>query len=614
MTTIAESFLNDLNDLEESSSDDGEQHGNEDFHQQDKMEVVVTEHLRSQQSFRTHMKRIDAALSVSFFLLCDLCVFRGETYILHYDTNLVHESFFFLMKSVSTILRSRMKRIDAALGVRLIFMFSLSVFRGKATQFLSGLGKLYITQCWLFNVSIIYVFQVRRKKSFIVEHIDVKSLFRDHFQHKLTQQQQQQQQQQQTSAPSRLDEQDPEYDLIMKSNDMNARIKDEIVNLHKVLCETYEEKFPELKQLIENPLSYAAVVKRIGNKTDMTDVDFGDHLPQATKMVVTVTASAAAGTTLSDSMFRKAMSLCDEIENLDQDYGKILRFVESRMHALAPNTSTLLGADVTAKLMATAGGLRALSRIPACNLQVVGQNKSKNFAGFSSASTDRHTGIVNECELAQNAPPQFRRKLARVIGAKAALCIRADLVGRDGNNELGITLKDMIAKKIKKWNEKPQAKIKKALPVPDSGPKSKRGGKRVRKFKEKFAMTDVRKAANRVIFGDTTDEYGDSSMGLTLGALGKGGIKGGALRVMTKKERKKEKKLSQKVRRVNMGGSGATSGLASSVAFTPVQGIELINPELQKKRVREANESYFGSDAAFVAKKRKKNNEEEEVS
>ena len=99
--------------------------------------------------------------------------------------------------------------------------------------------------------------------------------------------------------------------------------------------------------------------------------------------------------------------------------------------------------------------------------------------------------------------------------------------------------------------------------------------------------------------------YGDSSMGRTLGTIGKGGIKGGALRVLTKKEKKKEKKLSQKVRRVNMGGSGATSGLASSVAFTPVQGIELVNPELQKKRIREANESYFGKDAAFVAKKRK---------
>jgi len=386
---------------------------------------------------------------------------------------------------------------------------------------------------------------------------------------------------------------------------MNMKIKEEIISLHKELIEVYESKFSELKQLVENPLQYARVVKRIDNEIDVTNVDFGDLLPQATKMIVTVTASSSAGVKLSDSMHRKANSLCDEIEALDRDYGEILRFVQSRMYALAPNTSTLLGADVTAKLMATAGGLRALSRIPACNLQVVGQKSSQNLAGFSSSSTERHTGILNECELAQKAPPQFRRKLARVIGAKAALCIRADLVEMNGNNELGVSLKDLIAKKIAKWMEKPKAKIKKALPIPGADKnKSKRGGKQARRFKEKYAMTDVRKAANRMIFGDTSDEYGDSSMGLTLGALGKGGIKGGALRV-TKKEKKRGKKLSQKVRRVNMGGSGATSGLASSVAFTPVQGIELINPELQKKRIREANESYFGKDAAFVAKKRK---------
>ena len=78
----------------------------------------------------------------------------------------------------------------------------------------------------------------------------------------------------------------------------------------------------------------------------------------------------------------------------------------------------------------------------------------------------------------------------------------------NGNNEMGISLKDYIAKKIQKWMEKPKAKIKKALPVPGADKnKTKRGGKRVRQYKEKFAMTDVRKAANRMIFGDTTDEY-----------------------------------------------------------------------------------------------------------
>ena len=46
-----------------------------------------------------------------------------------------------------------------------------------------------------------------------------------------------------------------------------------------------------------------------------------------------------------------------------------------------------------------------------------------------------------------------------------------------------------------------------------------------------------------------------------------------------------------------MGSSGATSGLSSSLAFTPVQGIELINPEEAQKKVKEANDRYFGGGA-----------------
>lgn len=42
-----------------------------------------------------------------------------------------------------------------------------------------------------------------------------------------------------------------------------------------------------------------------------------------------------------------------------------------------------------------------------------------------------------------------------------------------------------------------------------------------------------------------------------------------------------------------MGSSGATSGLSSSLAFTPVQGIELINPEEAQRKIKEANDKYF---------------------
>ena len=47
------------------------------------------------------------------------------------------------------------------------------------------------------------------------------------------------------------------------------------------------------------------------------------------------------------------------------------------------------------------------------------------------------------------------------------------------------------------------------LPAPDMEPKKRRGGKRFRKMKERYAMSDVRKAANRVTFNQPEEEVLD---------------------------------------------------------------------------------------------------------
>jgi len=235
--------------------------------------------------------------------------------------------------------------------------------------------------------------------------------------------------------------------------------------------------------------------------------------------------------------------------------------------------------------------------MPACNLQVLGQAQTQ-LSGFSQAATVKHSGLIFECELVQSTPPHLRTKLCRVIGGKVALAVRADSCGAlaDRSGELGSKLREQIQNKIDKWLEPPKAKTKKSLAAPDSRPRRKRGGRRVRSYKEKRAMTDVRTQQNRVIFHDMKDEYSDSAMGNTFGALGKGGI-AGTLRVATKKEKKQAKR---KQRKVNYGSSGATNGLASSLAFTPVQGIELINPMLiRQQKVKDANASYFSEDAGF---------------
>ena len=53
-------------------------------------------------------------------------------------------------------------------------------------------------------------------------------------------------------------------------------------------------------------------------------------------------------------------------------------------------------------------------------------------------------------------------------------------------------------------------------------------------------------------------------------------------------------------------GPSATSGLASSLAFTPVQGIELVDPQRQKQqeeKLKELNSKWFAK-GGFVSVKK----------
>lgn len=51
---------------------------------------------------------------------------------------------------------------------------------------------------------------------------------------------------------------------------------------------------------------------------------------------------------------------------------------------------------------------------------------------------------------------------------------------------------------------------------------------------------------------------------------------------------------------------GQVSGTASSVAFTPMQGIEIVNPKAAEKRVQETNAKYFSNQTGFFQIKKQK--------
>nr|CAB3485369.1 unnamed protein product [Digitaria exilis] len=286
-------------------------------------------------------------------------------------------------------------------------------------------------------------------------------------------------------------EEDPEYQLIVDCNALSVDIENEIIIIHNFIRDKYRLKFPELESLVHHPIDYARVVKKIGNEMDLTLVDLEGLLPSAIIM-------------------------------------KVLDFVESRMGYIAPNLSAIVGSAVASKLMGTAGGLGALAKMPACNVQLLGA-KRKNLAGFSTATSQFRVGYLEQTEVFQSTPPALRTRACRLIAAKSTLAARVDSIRGDTTGKAGRNLLEEIRKKIEKWQEPPPAKLPKPLPVPDSEPKKKRGGRRLRKMKERYAQTDMMKLANRMQFGIPEESSLGDGLGEGYGMLGQAGS--GKLRV-----------------------------------------------------------------------------------
>jgi U4/U6 small nuclear ribonucleoprotein PRP31 len=124
----------------------------------------------------------------------------------------------------------------------------------------------------------------------------------------------------------------------------------------------------------------------------------------------------------------------------------------------------------------------------------------------------------------------------------------------------------------------------------------------MRRLKERYEETTMMKQANTRAFSSQAGEYGDDAMGLTLGLLDTADVSaGGALRRNTEKKKMKfanTRASRKKSAQMNADNSNA-SGMASSMVFTPVQGMELVNPDASIDRVKEANRKWFSDNAGF---------------
>lgn len=444
----------------------------------------------------------------------------------------------------------------------------------------------------------------------------------------------------------------PEYELLTESNQLSTSIDSEIVLVHKYIRDHYSIRFPELETLVTNPLEYATVVAILGNgpldevniKKLQTSEDniLGARLKSVldgpTLMIVTLEATRSNGRDMSSNELSRVMRACKMVIDLDKAKKTLTEYVQSRMNIFAPNLTALVGSLTAAQLLNAAGGLTGLSKTPACNISAWGSKKQQSGA-LATNVTIRQQGFLYHSPIIRAVTSDLKRQALRIVSAKVVLAARVDCAHSSPDGSTGEDFKQHCLERLDKLQEKPLNKGQRALPVPDDKPSRKRGGRRARKAKEAVAMTELRKAQNRMAFGKEEKETGygtgDSTVGMgMIGQTDTGRVRGTQIDARTRAKLSAKNKgwggiggLSSSVnggaassikgfgqtaagldlrgKGLRTSGVGTTlggGGTVSSLNFTPVQGLELVDPKVQAelKRKREEEQDRWFKGGTFT--------------
>ena len=395
-------------------------------------------------------------------------------------------------------------------------------------------------------------------------------------------------------------EDDPEYRLVVEATALSAELDQQIILVNKFLRDHYKSRFPELETLIRNPLDYAKTVHLIGNEMNIVDLDFTGVLTPASTMVVKTAATTTQGQPLSSHELALVMKSSEMALNLDTAKRKILQYVQSRISLFAPNLSALIGTQTASKLIGATGGLNGLAKTPASNLSTLGAKRATGI-GFAISHAEGAQGFLYHSELIHRVPHDYRRQAQRRVSGKIILVARADAEKSFPNGSYGRQIRQKLDIDLRKLTTPPEHRGPRALPPPLEPTSKKRGGKRVRRAKEKTSLTDMRKSQNRAKFGEAEEEFGFGDEMEGLGMLTqRGGVR--AFTVDNRTKAKVGKKMLARLGRISARtrlGDKETpvSGLQSCLAFTPLQGIELVNPRLndavREEMLKKANDKWF---------------------
>ncbi|MCD6088877.1 C/D box methylation guide ribonucleoprotein complex aNOP56 subunit [Candidatus Bathyarchaeota archaeon] len=215
--------------------------------------------------------------------------------------------------------------------------------------------------------------------------------------------------------------------------------------------EWYGLHFPELSRIINNHETYAKLVRDLGERKNFSEENLRKtSLPKEKINKVVKAAQTSMGANLRDDDIDKIQILCSQYMNLLTARRKIEGYLKEMMKEEAPNLSAIAGPILGAKLIAIAGGLENLAKMPSSTIQVLGAEKALFRSLRTGARPPKH-GVLFQHVLVHGSKRSLRGKISRALAGKIAIAARTDIFS---DVYIGDQLKKDLLEKIEEIKKK----------------------------------------------------------------------------------------------------------------------------------------------------------------
>jgi nucleolar protein 56 len=279
--------------------------------------------------------------------------------------------------------------------------------------------------------------------------------------------------------------------------------------------------FPELTKIVPDNATFVRTVSLIQNKDNLIEEAKNEDSELLKKLIDIViepeiaqriieAAKTSMGSDLSEIDAMNIKFFCEKVHGLVNYREGLGGYLKDKMKLLAPNTSTLIGDTLSARLISHAGSLSNLAKYPASTIQILGAEKALFRALKARSGKTPKYGLLYHSQFIGKAANKNKGKISRFLANKIAQSSRIDFLSDSRENIYGDEFRKQVEERMNYLNtgEKPRKNVevmKEAVEKIKANAEEKLLAKKRKKSEDKTSKQGKKKAKKVESSDDESD-------------------------------------------------------------------------------------------------------------